>query len=100
MSELNVDGEMYLALSRELKCPVCTDIFRDDPYAFACGHALCSHCTEESIDRMGVCPLCRAKISKRAAFRVPLLGKLAKMVREEAFRCRWDELSTQFGYTQ
>ena len=100
MTSGNADSELFLALSSELKCAVCTNIYRDDPYSFACGHTLCSDCMEESVERMGVCPFCRAKISKRSAFRVPMLGKLAKIIRDEAFKCKWTELATQFGYTQ
>ncbi|KNH04674.1 hypothetical protein XU18_4162 [Perkinsela sp. CCAP 1560/4] len=94
------ESELLLLISRELKCPVCTNVFINDPFSFSCGHTLCYSCMEESVERMGCCPLCRAKVHKRSSFRVPLLGDIAKLVKAEARKYRWEEMATQFEYTQ
>ena len=87
--------DLYVGIARELRCPICTNVFCC-PMGLPCGHTFCKHCCTRFIEASGECPLCRTKVMRRMPFPLPVLEQLADLIRESATRQRWEELSTHF----
>ncbi|KAI6228023.1 hypothetical protein M3Y95_00578600 [Aphelenchoides besseyi] len=66
-----------------LCCPVCYNIFVDDPRILVCGHTFCQQClnhlTTSSVDTLSYqCPICRIDIKKNA--RIPMNFQLKSIL--------------------
>lgn len=70
--EINMDFEMAItprSLTREIVCPICSDVLHQTRAAPDCLHRFCLKCVERAVKKE--CPVCRKKLpSQVKSFRV------------------------------
>lgn len=60
MTAINLRPE----IEKELKCPVCCEIF-NDPVVTPCGHSFCKNCLDTWIEGSQNCPYCKQSLFRR-----------------------------------
>ncbi|KAL8433490.1 hypothetical protein Efla_005444 [Eimeria flavescens] len=68
--------DLFAALTRELTCPICLEIFRL-PVTVMCGHSFCRYCIGHKKLNRKACPLCRQDIGESFAVNTVLCNLLA-----------------------
>lgn len=84
---------LFKAARTELACPVCFECLTD-PVGLACTHIFCRVCLTRALERLPLCPLCKAPVtSARCTIPLLLVAQLLSLARNIAERAGVDDIT-------
>eukprot|EP00794_Sanderia_malayensis_P003602 gene3602-4110_t len=96
--------ELTRRVHKSLECAICLDIL-DEPHSTQCNHQFCKNCLDQLLSKRKkksdvLCPLCKAKVSKRGLRENVKLSGIVNAVRNVLNSIEEDHVSYELGITE